>query len=196
MQPVWGNPDEDGKPQVGQSLYVVITGLPASGKTTLGRRLAERLGVDFFDKDDYLESLFGNDTPATEETRQALSRISDKSFIADARASHAAVLVSHWRPPQLDTQSGTPVDWIDAALKRVIQVCCVCPPEIAAQRFILRRRHPGHADNLRPEDKVLQWMEDYAAYLPLDLGMLVEVDTHSGRGIGDLEDNIRALLPG
>jgi shikimate kinase len=38
--------------------FVVISGLPGSGKTTLGRRLAPALTLPFIDKDDILDRLF------------------------------------------------------------------------------------------------------------------------------------------
>jgi hypothetical protein len=93
MQPVRRDFSPDGEPQVDRSSYIVVTGLPASGKTTLGRQLASRLGVDFFDKDDYLEALFGSQA-ATEENRQMLSRQSDADFIADAREPRCRVGLS------------------------------------------------------------------------------------------------------
>ena len=39
--------------------FVVVSGLPASGKTTLAKSLALALGLRLLDKDDILESLFG-----------------------------------------------------------------------------------------------------------------------------------------
>jgi uridine kinase len=38
--------------------FVVISGLPGSGKTTLGRRLAPVLNLPLIDKDDILDRLF------------------------------------------------------------------------------------------------------------------------------------------
>ena len=38
--------------------FVVISGLPGSGKTTLGRRLASVLDLPLIDKDDILDRLF------------------------------------------------------------------------------------------------------------------------------------------
>jgi gluconate kinase len=38
--------------------FVVISGLPGSGKTTLGRGLASALQLPFIDKDDILNRLF------------------------------------------------------------------------------------------------------------------------------------------
>ena len=39
-------------------LFVVVSGLPASGKTTLARRLASVLELPLIDKDDILDRLF------------------------------------------------------------------------------------------------------------------------------------------
>jgi hypothetical protein len=43
---------------LGEQPFVVVSGLPGSGKTTLGRRLARALGLPLIDKDDILERLF------------------------------------------------------------------------------------------------------------------------------------------
>ena len=36
---------------------VVIIGMPGSGKTTIGKMLAEELGIKFFDMDEYIEQI-------------------------------------------------------------------------------------------------------------------------------------------
>ena len=41
-----------------RGLFVVISGLPGSGKTTLARRLAPALALSLIDKDDILDRLF------------------------------------------------------------------------------------------------------------------------------------------
>jgi shikimate kinase len=42
---------------------IILTGMPGSGKTTLGRALAERLGRTFIDADDYVEEREGRTIP-------------------------------------------------------------------------------------------------------------------------------------
>ncbi|HHT24889.1 MAG TPA: AAA family ATPase, partial [Clostridiaceae bacterium] len=42
--------------------YVII-GMPGSGKTTIGKLLADKLNYDFIDSDHYLESLFDETIP-------------------------------------------------------------------------------------------------------------------------------------
>lgn len=39
---------------------IIITGLPGTGKTTLGRKLAEEFRLPFISKDDIKEFLFDN----------------------------------------------------------------------------------------------------------------------------------------
>ena len=38
--------------------FIVVSGLPGSGKSTLGQQLATALGLPFLDKDTILERLF------------------------------------------------------------------------------------------------------------------------------------------
>ena len=92
--------------------FVVVTGLPGAGKTTVGRALAVELGVPLLDKDDILEDLLDRSSdPATQ--RPELSRAADAIFIEHAKLQPAAVLVSFWRRPELSTTSGTPTEWLD-----------------------------------------------------------------------------------
>jgi len=136
-------------------LFVVMTGLPASGKTTIGRALSESLRLPHLDKDDVLEVLFdalGADSP---HDRSRLSRASDEVLKSMALASQGAVLTSFWRRPRLSRTSGTPSDWLQALESDVlVEVLCDCDPAIAAERFATRARHPAHFDRRRAEDEV------------------------------------------
>ena len=48
---------------MGARLLVVVSGLPASGKTTVGRALSHGLSLPLIDKDDILEAMF--DSPCS-----------------------------------------------------------------------------------------------------------------------------------
>ena len=102
--------------------FVVIWGLPGSGKTTLGRRLAPALGLPLIDKDDILARLFDSKGVGDAGWRRALSRESDAVLQREALASTGAVLVSFWRLPGMPSDSGTPTDWLDGPSQRVVNV--------------------------------------------------------------------------
>src|ERR1043166_3740877 len=129
--------------------FVIVSGLPASGKTTLSRHLAPALALPLIDKDDILEGLF--DTLGVGDTgwRQRLSRASDAILQRLAESSSGAVLTSFWRTPEISTHSGTPTEWSAAISQRMVEVYCDCDPAVAATRFSTRVRHPGHLDRAK-----------------------------------------------
>src|SRR4029079_5534788 len=126
--------------------FVVISGLPGSGKTTLARRLAPALNLPLIDKDDILDRLFESKGIGNAAWRRTLSRESEVILQHEAARSDGAVLVSFWRVPGMPPDSGTPADWLDAPPHHVFNVHCACEVDVAAGRFLQRRRHPGHLD--------------------------------------------------
>ncbi|MEO8368611.1 MAG: AAA family ATPase [Candidatus Solibacter sp.] len=160
-----------------QHRFVIVTGLPGSGKTTLAAQLAAALDLPMLDKDAILEQLFDTRGTGDAAHRRSLSRESDAIFQARAAASTGAVLVSFWHQPGMAHDSGTPTAWLSALPAPIVNVHCVCPPEVAAERFIRRARHPGHLDSQRSHAQLLQSLETLASLPPLDLGPRIEVDT-------------------
>lgn len=151
---------------------IVMTGLPASGKTTLGRAVARALDLSFLDKDDFLERFYADGLPQTMAERRALSRRADVLFQAAAQRAGPAVLVSHWRVGQ--GPGGTPTSWLPETFGTLVQVLCRCSVEAAVDRFKSRQRHPGHLDHLRDASALVQQMRSYADDLPVPLGEVVE----------------------
>ncbi len=74
--------------------YVIVSGLPASGKSTIGVRLARALGAPHLDKDDILDALFDSLGAGDGARRRELSRAADAVFIRLARSAPGAVLTS------------------------------------------------------------------------------------------------------
>jgi len=166
------------------STALVLTGLPASGKSTYARVLAEALGWPCFDKDDFLEALYRDALPTTPDQRRGLSRRSDDLFRDAAVRADNSVLVSHWASARGPAGTGTGTGWIDAHFARVIEIYCACSPETAAQRFTGRNRHPGHLDHLRPPEQVVAQMKALAPGFPLALWELISVNTESPKDAG------------
>ena len=157
---------------------IIVLGLPASGKTTLGRALAGAHDLPFLDKDDILEALFESLGTGDDAWRERLSRASDSVLESIVRRlDGGAVLTSFWRHPLSKVARGTPVDWIGKLPATVVEVHCECPAQIAVTRFQDRVRHAGHNDGRRTAEQLLAQFEDLAALGPLGLGRLVQVDT-------------------
>ncbi len=160
--------------------FVVVSGLPGSGKSTLARQLAPALGLSLLDKDAILERLFESKGAGNAEWRRALSRESDLILQAEAAASGGAVLVSHWHLPGMLPQSGTATGWLSELYGTLIHINCECSPEIAAERFVNRKRHAGHrdGDSIARRDP-REYLSNAQAAEPstLDIGTRIDLDT-------------------
>ena len=173
--------------------FIVVSGLPASGKTTLALKLAGALGLPLFDKDDILEALFESAGEVDLPTRQQLSRASDNVLARLAAMSQGAVLVSLWRHPAMDGVSGTPVAWLNALSARLVEIHCVCAPEIAEARFRSRRRHPGHNDPAR-SDSLGPQLDHLAKLGPLGLQPAISIRTDEAYDLDRLVREVRRHL--
>jgi hypothetical protein len=76
--------------------------------------------------------------------------------------------------------SGTPTEWLFDLSELIVHVRCICPAEVAAERFTSRTRHPGHLDGLRTYAEVLAAIRALPHIASLNLGEVIDVDT---RGI-------------
>ncbi|MCL6285024.1 AAA family ATPase [Ruegeria sp. 2012CJ41-6] len=173
---------------------VIVTGLPASGKTTIAREIAKHLGFDLHDKDDFLEKLYECFEVRSHDHRKQLSRQSDHAFKDAAMRSESVVLVSHWRSLGDSDESGTPSDWLDQEYERIVEVVCQCSPKVALKRFLARTRHPGHLDSQSDADELAQRMATWSHRFPLGVGNLVEVQTEHPLNISSLIEDIRVAL--
>jgi shikimate kinase len=171
-------------------LLVVVSGLPASGKTTVGRALSRGLSLPLIDKDDILEALFDSLGCDDRDQRERLSRASDEVLLTLAATTRAAVLVNWWNhdtaPPRLREVADS-----------VVEVFCDCPLDVAAARFRTRERHPGHLDRLRTTEEHEEGVRTLRASYrgPLSLGgPLITVDTGGPVDVEALVEEVRASI--
>lgn len=171
---------------------IVISGLPASGKTSLAHLLGEELGFAVIDKDDFLEVLLGSVQEFNSEFRFKCSREADKLFEEAARGAGNAILVSHWKGPDEHGESGTPSDWL-REFDNVIEIVCHCSVATALQRFRNRDRHPGHGDYRSEQGALQDWFEEDSRRGPLGVGSLITVNTEEIVDIKKLAQKCRQI---
>jgi len=174
--------------------FVVVSGIPGCGKSTVGRSLAEKLDTPYLDKDKFLESWFDKLECPNEQTRHRLSRAADDDFQATALNFTKAVLDSFWRHPLADTRSGTPSGWLNEPEVHAVEVLCCCDPEVAATRFMERKRHVGHHDSKWNYASLVAQSRTVMQGLPLGVGALIEIDTSSWVDIMPLATQVRTML--
>jgi AAA domain len=169
-----------------QNCFIVLSGLPASGKSTLGRAIASALQIPMFDKDEILEALFAGLGVGNSEWRSKLSRSADEELCKQASKSKSAIITSWWRHPLSTSESGTPIEWLSSLPGELIELYCSCSPTTAASRFIARRRHPGHLDSQRSHTALLARFEQQATLGPLGIGRLVRVSTEETPRVAEI----------
>lgn len=172
-------------------MFVVVAGLPGSGKTTLARDLARELELPLISKDTIKEALFDGLGSGDVEWSQRLGRASHLVMYALARELGTGVLESHfWRgvsEPDLMALGG-----------RLIVVYCCVPTEVAVRRYVERAsdpaRHPGHLPEHQGEDVIRPWREAGLQRLELD-APVIDVDTRGPVDVGALAKSVRAVWP-
>jgi predicted kinase len=164
--------------------YVVVSGPPGSGKTTLATALAEALGLPLIAKDTIKEALMTvlpvPDVPAS----RTIGTASVAALLAVAAQAPGAVLESVWhRSRSLAGLSALPGN--------IVEVFCRCDPAVAAQRYARRAgtRAAGHFDGDRTAAGL--WTDDVGQ--PVAGGWpVIEVDTTGPVSLGPVIAEIRA----
>ena len=166
--------------------FVIVSGLPASGKSTLGRAIASALNLSFLDKDEILEGLFDRVGVGDSVWRTKLSRTADEVLCREAHALPGAVVTSWWRHRESKSESGTPTDWLSSLPGDLVELYCACSPYTAANRFFGRNRHAGHLDGRYTHADLLEQFRQQSSLGPLAVGRLVRVDTEAPPQIADV----------
>jgi predicted kinase len=142
-----------GVPDSSVLAYVVVSGPPGSGKSSLGSGLASRLELPLFSKDTIKEALMEALGAPDIEASRRLGSASIETLLALAHANGRRVLESNWR-------ASASAEALGRLPGRVVEVFCDCPTQVCRQRYADRHeRHPGHFDAARMNDDSL-WSEE------------------------------------
>jgi predicted kinase len=132
----------------------IILGVPASGKTTLARRLAVDLSLACLCKDDIKEALF--DSLGTGDHRWS-GTLSAASFAVLGRLAGAqlalgrsVIVEGNWRAAHAAVLRAALAD----GAARATQVWCCAEPAEIVRRFTQRKRHAGHLDPSVPRSEI------------------------------------------
>lgn len=158
---------------------IVLIGMPGSGKSTFGRRLARELGLAFYDADDVLEAREARSIKSFFAESEAAFRAAETRTLKYLATLDGAVIatgggaVKRGQNMQLLKQSGVVV-FIDRPPQKILD--CIegdARPLLAAdkqriftlydERIDLYRQYADYVvDNNQSKESVLQLLTDYA----------------------------------
>ncbi len=163
------------------SYLIIVTGAPAAGKTTVGRRLAEELGLPFIYKDGIKEILFDRlgwrDREWSKRLGAGAIDVLFHLVEAQLRANQPCVAEANFKP-EFDTRRFM-------ALKRAyrfepLQIVCASDAAVLAERYRARaiggNRHPGHLDQVLSDEFDATTLQDAHRAMALG-GPVVHLDT-------------------
>jgi predicted kinase len=172
---------------------IVVTGLPGTGKTELGRYLAGELDVPFIYKDGIKETLFDTlgvgDTGWSHRLGAAAYELIDHILEAVMPVGVPLVLESNFDPDK----TGDLRHLVAKHDYAVAQVLLKAEGHTLVERFKARsesgERHPGHVDNM--EEMVPRLLKGRIEPVPLDRP-IIEVDT-TGFDLVDYDSILKSV---
>lgn len=161
-------------------LWLIVTGPPAGGKTTLVRRLSQDLAVPVFEKDALKDELYRTLGQGDRDWSRQIGLTAISLLFSMARqmlqaGSSVVTEANFYR--QFDSERAAAV--LKDVRARVVQLHCSAPPEILVERNARRRttagQRPGHHD--MPDDELLAGIEA-GTWEPLNIpSEIIRVDT-------------------
>jgi predicted kinase len=170
---------------------IMVSGAPASGKSTIARGLAEILGYPLLSKDTIKESLFdslgthlGSNAGSEAELSRLLSQAAIDLLWSLAPSCPQIILEANFRPKSQHER-----ERFAALAGRKFEVYCHCTPEEAARRFRERattaRHHSAHSMKTISAELLAEFDR------PFGLCPVIDVDTEHPVDPLEVAHNIR-----
>jgi predicted kinase len=164
-----------------QPLIILVLGLPGAGKTTLGKKLADKLQLPFISKDDIKVKLFDvygwKDREASKQAGIASLRIMDYLTEEQIKRGNSLILESTFNPAYDDARFQA---WQKEYDVRYVQVYCYADAKVVRQRFAERAKTDDRHVSAVEGDEGLQVLENYIqqGFMPLNVdSKIIKVDT-------------------
>lgn len=174
---------------VAEALFVVVSGPPASGKSTVAPALARELGLPLVAKDTIKDALMSLlPVPNVEASRQ-IGRGAVAAMLAVAADSPIGAVI------ESNFYRSVAVDELRRLPGRVVEVFCRCDQAVAKDRYASRvgTRHAGHFDGVRSSEEL--WNDEVAE--PVAGGWpVLEVNTNGRVDVAEVIALIRRTTEG
>jgi predicted kinase len=174
---------------------IIVTGFPATGKTTIASHLAKTLALPLFTKDTYKELLFDHvgikDRAWSLKLGKASIEILYRELEECLKTNVSVIVDANFMPARDDIRMSA---LIKLHRPSVVQVLCRAKGDVLVERFSERARqgrHPGHNDWVTLEELRPLFLQGLVEPLNID-GQLIEVDTTNWSGV-DLEALTRSV---
>lgn len=168
-------------------LYIVVSGPPGSGKTTLATKIALEMRLPLVAKDlikEILMSVLG--VPDVDTSRKLGQAAVEVMYAVAATSPGGAVLEANFH--RSVSRPG-----IQALPGLIVEVFCRCGREVALTRYRQRseQRHPGHFDDRRSDEEL--WNDEVTMPVEGEWAVL-EVDTNHPVDTSAVVTQIRTLV--
>jgi len=153
-------------------VFIVVSGPPASGKSTVAPVLAQAMGLPLIAKDIIKDALMATIATPDIETSRQLGRAAVTAMYAIAAASPVGAVI------ESTFLRSVAIAAVGRLEGDVIEVFCRCRRQVAVQRYLNRSgtRHAGHFDADRSPEEI--WNEENAQ--PIAGGWpVLQVDTNT-----------------
>ncbi|MFO7711275.1 MAG: AAA family ATPase [Candidatus Woesearchaeota archaeon] len=180
-----------------QPVLIIVTGLPGTGKTTIGKQISNRFSLPFICKDSIKEVLFDELGWNEKDLCRKIGGASYEllyHFVEMLLESRSSVVVEANFVPEIANHKFHQLRKLDFI---PVQIRCFARQEIILERFKKReeskRRHPGHRVRRTMEEWIPILSREKSEFLSIG-GKKFDLDTTSSTTLGELEQELDQIL--
>ena len=156
---------------------IIVTGLPGSGKTEIGKRIAREFSFPIVHKDDIKELLFdrlGWKDRSWSKKRSLASYDLMTCFLeSQLSAGKSCIAEANFRAGEHEDRFNL---FVQKYHCQIIQILCFAEGPVLWERFQNRKRHPGHVDVLTHDEMKPALLEEKPDPIQIK-GKVIRIDT-------------------